>query len=213
MKKAKVFEQTYTGYLRQLSSIDISSRAARLGCQRQKDGELIVPFYGKKFLVNETGIVAEDGTEATFAVCVVLCKYVLMCPEEDIAAPEDFVSFRDFKDSGPLHSYFATNTNRLIEQSYGGSLALLGKACLALGGSMLSEENYDLSCRFNVLPKIEVVLKFNDRDEMFSAQASILFRQSAELYLDMECIAIAGTFLAGNLLTWRKQQEGNIAIP
>ena len=59
---------------------------------------------------------------------------------------------------------------------------------------------YDLSLMFKALPRIPVMLRFNDGDSEFPAQCSILFRESAEHYLDMESLAIAGTFLAGNLI-------------
>ncbi len=49
--------------------------------------------------------------------------------------------------------------------------------------------------QFNALPKLPMVLLFNDRDEEFPAQAKILFEQRAEVYLDAECLAILGNLL------------------
>ena len=39
----------------------------------------------------------------------------------------------------------------------------------------------------------------NDKDEEFPAQCAVMFPQSAEAFLDMECMAIGGTLLAGTL--------------
>ena len=78
---------------------------------------------------------------------------------------------------------------------------LLEERCRKLGAAPLEDgAAYDLSLMFKALPRIPVLLRFNDGDDEFPAQCSILFRQSAEHYLDMESLAIAGTFLAGNLI-------------
>ncbi|MFV9645445.1 MAG: hypothetical protein ACNYWU_06440 [Desulfobacterales bacterium] len=45
-----------------------------------------------------------------------------------------------------------------------------------------------------------VVLRFNDADNLYPAQCSILFRQSAEIFLDLRSIGIAGTFLTVNII-------------
>ncbi|MFC1868393.1 DUF3786 domain-containing protein [Thermodesulfobacteriota bacterium] len=49
------------------------------------------------------------------------------------------------------------------------------------------------------MPRIPVVLRFNDADNLCPAQCSILFRQSAEIFLDFRSMGITGTFLTGNI--------------
>jgi len=44
------------------------------------------------------------------------------------------------------------------------------------------------------------IVLFNDADDEFPADCKVLFERSAEHYLDMECLAITGSFLAGNLI-------------
>ena len=43
------------------------------------------------------------------------------------------------------------------------------------------------------------LLLFNDADEEFPAQATILFQKNAASYLDMECLAMIGGSLAHRL--------------
>ncbi len=50
--------------------------------------------------------------------------------------------------------------------------------------------------QFDALPKIPVLLLFNDGDDEFPAQCSVLFERRAENYLDMECLAMAGMLLS-----------------
>ena len=71
---------------------------------------------------------------------------------------------------------------------------------LNLGGRLLDDDpSWDLSVAFDMLPRIPIRLRFIDKDDEFPAQCSILFRGSAESYIDMESLAIGGTYLTGIL--------------
>jgi len=198
--KSPVFEKTYRVYLKRLAAVDLKSRAETLGGGWSKEG-LIIPFYGTPHRISPAGVtIADGGHKATFAVRVVLCNYVLRCPVKEPHG-EELVTYREFRDAGPLIGYFANNTNKVIEQTFTGRLKDLTEACQRIGGKTFTDGSaYDLSMKFNSLPKIPVYLRFNDGDEEFPAQASILFHRSAEAFLDMESLAIAGTFLAGHLI-------------
>lgn len=198
-EKAKVFEETYQDYLKQLATIDYLERADVLGAKTAGD-ELIIDFYGKEYRVSTGGITDPSGQKAHFAVCVVLCKYILVCPGE-VMQEGVWVTYREFKDAGPLIGYFNANTNKTIESSFSGRLDLLTTASHKLGATpVVDGASYDISLMFTALPRIPVMLRFNDGDAEFPARCAILFRQSAEHYLDMESLAIVGTFLAGNLI-------------
>ena len=45
---------------------------------------------------------------------------------------------------------------------------------------------------FDALPKIPMLLLFNDKDDEFPAQCSVLFENRAQKFLDMECLAMVG---------------------
>jgi len=49
--------------------------------------------------------------------------------------------------------------------------------------------------QFPALPKIPVLMLFNDADEEFPARCRVLFERRAENYLDMECLAMVGMLL------------------
>jgi len=198
-EKAAVFEETYRDYLKQLADIDYLSRADILG-GRTSGSELIINFYGKEYRVSARGITDPGGQKANFAICVVLCKYILGCPGK-VMQDGTWVTYREFKDAGPLIGYFNANTNKTIESTFSGRMDLLTRASQRLAATPVEDDAaYDLSLMFKALPRIPVMLRFNDSDAEFPAQCAILFRQSAEQYLDMESLAIVGTFLAGNLI-------------
>ena len=198
-KKSAVFENTYRNYLAKIAGIDFLSRAHRLGAKISGNA-LIVPFYGKPYRISKDGVIDSSGEKANFAISVALCQYILQCPEE-VPESGDWVTYREFRDAGPLVGYFTANTNKIIETAFADNMSALQTAAVNLEGTFFDDgSSYDISIKFNFLPKIPVLLRFNERDKEFPAQCSILFRQSAEKYLDMECLAIGGTFLAGILI-------------
>jgi hypothetical protein len=208
MNKPTVFETTLKNYLAQISDMDLRPRTEVLGASFD-DGALILPFYGIPHRVSKNGVVVDgSGEKANFAVSVVLCCHVLQCPET-VPDPGEWVTYREFKDAAPLTGYFTSNTHKIIETTFVGELAALEAACRRAGGRLLEEPSFDLAAVFEMLPRIPVYFRFNDRDDEFPAQSSLLFRQSAEAYLDMECLAIGGTYLTGLLINPASENEGS----
>ena len=199
MKKSHIFHETYSDYLFRLQRINIKDRAENLGA-RIIGEELALPFFSNEFFISSEGIRSEEKDRVPFAVKVVLSRYVLMCPDKVDPCDAHLVSYRDFKDAAPLVSYFTTNTNKTIEIAHSGEVEKLYEKCRDIGGMEQDNSGYDLSMMFNALPRIPIYLNFNDADEEFPAKCIILYKSDAEKYLDMECLAITGTYLAGKLL-------------
>jgi len=202
-EKERLFEQSYRKYLTELAHLDLALRSESLGAQVSGNA-LQITFFGQAYRVSAGGIVDSAGKPPTAAVCVVLCRYILHCPAE-LPTDQDWVTFRDFKAAGPLVGHFTVNTNRLIATTFSGRCRALEKACEALGGQTVADDaGYDLSMKIDALPAIPIFLRFNDKDEELPAQSTILFRRSAEHYLDLDCLAILGTYLAGNLVKFAR---------
>jgi hypothetical protein len=197
--KSPIFEETYKNYLAQVAGIDIPSRTKLLGIGL-KEGEALIPLFGKIYRVSPLGIYDPSGQEPDHSIRVVLCKYLLLCPKTEPFG-EDWVSFKDFKDAAPFVGGFINNTEKALVKHFSGHLDRLKEACQTLGGLPTDlEGSYQLALRFEALPKISILLLFNDEDEEFPAQGSLLFKKKAEGYLDMECLAILGWFLTDALL-------------
>lgn len=204
-KPNDIFEKNYQGYCRQLASLDMEAMAADLGIEKG-DGRLTLPLFDESYWVSETGILTLSGKRPGYAVAVILSKYLLMCPSqshEDL----DWVSFRDFKATSHFTNvnYFSSDTEKAIEQSFAGKLDALATACRTMGG--VSENmalTYDLSIRFDALPRIAMLLLFNDEDDEFPAKCTVLFQKHAETYLDPESLAVCGAHLAKRLKTVAK---------
>jgi len=192
--KESVFKKTYEKYLAQIDGIDYNLVKQKLGAEVEKN-KIIIPLFGKPYKVSGAGISDPGGKQPMLDICVILCKYILLCPQIPPKG-HDWVSFRDLKDSGPLTSYFVNDVERAIATYFNSRLGDIRKAGRILKGySPGIEVSYDLSMQFDALPKVPVIMLFNDADAEFSATCSVLFERRAENYLDPECLAMAGRCL------------------
>ena len=173
-----------------------------LGC-RAEGRRLVVPFFGREYRVSRDGITDPDGQRPGYVACVVLAKYILRCPPA-VPAGGGWMSFKDFKSTSHFTNvnYFASDTEQKIVKDFAGRLPELAEAGRRAGGVPHEEGMpYDLGVRFAALPRVSLLLLFNDRDDEFPAGCKVLFNQQAESYLDPESLAMTGSLLAKQLIT------------
>ena len=206
VEKRAVFKETYQNYLDRIEKIDLHKRSETLGGRMDKD-EMVVPFFGKSYRISRRGIKDPSGKQPPMGICVVLCKYLLLCPDVP-SLDKEWVSFRDFKNTAPLIHSFVNHTEQPISRYFSNRLEDLSSACEKLGGKNPGLElNYRLIVKLYPLPKVPVLLLFDDADEEFPAQCKVLFERRAEHYLDPECLAIVGTLLYNFLKNGQPAKE------
>lgn len=198
-ENSHVFEKTYKEYLKQIAGKNFEPFADVLGISVEKS-KMTVPFFEKPYVIAEKTITDASGRQPPFGESVVICKYMLLCP--DAALPEDdWIAYRDFKDAGPLTVFFANSVEKPIAEHFAGRAAELETSSQALGGFAPDMElNYDLCMQFNALPRIPVLLLYNDADDEFPAHCSILFKRGSDEFLDAESLAILGGILTDRLI-------------
>jgi len=200
--KSLVFEKYYNDYLEQLQIIDFDTIAPKLGGRADKNSQgrfLSLSLFGRSHDISPREIINSSGEKPTYDICIILCRYLLMCPG---ILPHDsqWVSFRDLKDAGPLTVYFRDNVEQAIAAEFAGKTEELKNCMAGLNGYTPDlDVSYDLAMQVDALPKIPMVLLFNDADELFPPECSILFERQVETYLDAECIAMLGHRLASQL--------------
>ena len=190
-KKSQVFQETYKDYLSQIAGLDFNFISPTLGAQVEGD-EIIIPFFGRSFRVSSEGIQDPDGQKPHLSICVILCKYLLMCPLVEPLGG-NWMAFKDFKDAAPLVHAFSNTVTRPIAETFSGRIPELEACGKKLGGYAPDEEfPYDLRMQFDALPKVPLLLLFNDQDDEFPAQSGVLFEKRTEKFIDMECLAMVG---------------------
>jgi hypothetical protein len=159
-----------------------------------------VPWFGSPYAVSVRGVADERGIEAAPALSVVLMEYVRNggIGKED-SSP--WISYRECRGAGPLMGYFHENTGKTLERAFAGRSDALKAVATALGGEVLEDDRgFDLTLRFEALPGIPVLLRFNDDDEGFPASCGIMFRESSQDVLDIRSLGVIGTWLTGKLI-------------
>ncbi|MDY6972857.1 MAG: DUF3786 domain-containing protein [Thermodesulfobacteriota bacterium] len=196
--ESSVFKKIYQDYLEQISHLDLSAVAKSIGVESRGDS-VIVPLFGKPYRIHKRGIASPQEGDTSHSVKVVLCKYLLLHPKREL---EDisWVSFKDFRDAAPFVDAFRNNAEMVIARNFAGRVDLLEDSCLRLGGYNPGMElSYNVILQFDALPRLPILLLFNDEDDEFSADCRLLFERQAADYLDMECLAILAWLLADYL--------------
>jgi hypothetical protein len=71
------------------------------------------------------------------------------------------------------------------------------------------ELSYDLVMQFPALPRVPLLMLYNDEEEPFPAQCSVLLQRGAPRYMDMECMAMLGMVLAARLQAAVEHKDEN----
>lgn len=210
MKQAPVFDEIYKQYLADIAAIDLNHTSNRLGITVNGD-EAAIPFYGIPHRVSSTGVMDQEGKRPIHSVSVILCKYLLLCPEQEPPAHSEWVKYHSFPGAAPYAGGFRNTAEQPISKAFTGKSDDLKRACMVLGGEP-GEAPYscDMAIEFPVLPKVKLLMVFNDQDEEFPAECSILFEKHADAYLDMECLAMLGMVLATWLKNGPDYRDGNV---
>ena len=199
IEKNRAVSETIRTYLGKIAKIDYSDKTDILGVTLGPEG-VVAPFYGEPYTVGSDRIFDSKGKDASHSIGITLCKYLLMYPLSE-PLDDSFASYKDFRDAAPFVGSFTNHTEKAVAAAFSGKLEELTEACRRVGGRPFDEGlGYQLTMRFDALPKIPVFLLFNDEDEEFPAQCTFLFERRAEKYLDMECLAITGWVLADYLI-------------
>lgn len=196
-----VFEKNYKDYLRQLDSTQMSRWESILDITVDKKRRTAqIPFFHTLYRVSPFGVADDRGRRPDYGTCVILLKYLLMCPQQ-VPCNDDWVTYRDFADAGQTQNVgLADHATTTIAKRYAGGLEWLKGAVDALGGRPPETGYpYDFTAVLPALPRIPILFLFNDADEQFPARASILYQRRAAYFLDAECRVMVGWYLLENL--------------
>ncbi len=195
-----IFETYYENYRRQIAEVDFLSIKETLDITLSGN-DAIIPFFGETYIISKTGIADESGNRPDYGICVILSKYLLLCPDAPVAN-EEWATLKDFHKSSQFTNLnvFTSDAERPIIKNFSGRIDVLLKASQKLGGKPADlSSSYDLSMEFTALPKIKLLMLFNDSDDEFPASCSVLFQRQAEEYLDPESLIMVGIAFTNRL--------------
>jgi hypothetical protein len=198
-ESSEIFEKHYLDYCAQLAAVDFSTIADTLGIECINGG-VSVPLFdqGYRITISAEGMTDPSGKRPAYGICVILAKYLLLCPDRTHIDPT-WISFKDLNQTAHFNNvnYFSSDVERAITTHFSNRLDELRNACTALNGTACTADfPYDLKMEFQVLPRVSLLLLFNDSDDEFPAVCKVLFQKQAESYLDPESLAMTGACLA-----------------
>ncbi len=201
-RSGDIFETHYGEYMNSLAVLDLERIAPILGLESHAE-EYTLSLFDHRYTISHQGIWDEHRQPPSYTTFVIMAKYLARCPAREHQDPQ-WAAFKDFKRESHFTNvnYFASDTEQKIAQAFSGNLQALSRAARRLGGvcgdSTLS---YDLVMQFQALPRIALLLLFNDGDDDFPPYSTVLFWRQAEYYLDPESLAMTSALLAKQLTT------------
>lgn len=90
-----IFENHYDDYCRQISKLNFSTIKDILGIE-VRDEHAVIPFFGQNYYVSRSGITDSSGNRPDYGICVILFKYLLLCPNRDLEDTKEWSSLKDF---------------------------------------------------------------------------------------------------------------------
>ncbi len=201
VERSKIFDDHYKDYCKQIASVDLDSIKDRLDIKIENNIALI-PFFNQVYQVSGNGIFTMNNEKADYVTCVILAKYILLCPDQ-LYLDGEWCTFRDFKKESHMTNanFFNTETTGKIKTHFSNHVADLKIACKRINGiEQQMDLAYDLSISFVVLPRLSMLLLMNDADEDFPADCKVLFQRQGEHYLDPESLVMTSSLLANKII-------------
>ncbi len=153
--EAPIFKTHYEDYCRQIAELDFLSKKETLDINL-RGNDAIIPFFGETYIISKTAIADEFGNRPDYGICVILFKYLLLCPDAPVANKE-WVTLKDFHKSSQFTNLnvFSSDAEQPIIRIFSGRIDALLNASQKLGGKQADfNSSYDLSMEFIALQKI-----------------------------------------------------------
>lgn len=99
-QRAPVFDKIIEDYLLRIATLDNTAHISETLRVAIEAGQYRIPYFHKRFVISADKIADEKGSKPGHATSVILCKYILLCPEQP-DEDETLVTYKDFKDAAP----------------------------------------------------------------------------------------------------------------
>ncbi len=184
---------------RELEALDPSWVASRSATTYSyADSTFTVPFFGEDHLVNYPAgeVVRADGGPVGGMVEIIILHYLVGA--DGTAVAERWVSYRDLPGARYHEPAFVAEVEGPLSHGLAGRLDSLRD--WARHGARPLDLPGDVAAAWEVLPRVPLLLIFNEADEEFGASARVLFDISAPGYLPTEDLSVLAEIAVERLL-------------
>lgn len=196
MSGKKGYEQIYDWVCGDLAKANLAECAPRLGLKMDENSRVIVPFFGRDYLVDNSGVTTADGRPAEFTYLSVIGHYAMSQGHGEPAG--HFLPM--WRLSGTVEtggSFECSAISNPLNRRFGNNLEALHAKALSLGGEAVkSEPSGGLAWVFHPFPKVAMKLFHQPADDEFEADYQVLFDITAPNFMQFEALAfVAGIFV------------------
>ncbi|HYQ48396.1 MAG TPA: DUF3786 domain-containing protein, partial [Thermodesulfovibrionales bacterium] len=139
-------------------------------------------------------VLQKDGLRENSLPCrdvwakIIICDYLRRRGNRPLTG--ELITLGHFPHTASHVKAFQSNAEKKICDRFGKDLPGLKQRCSELGGMETSGMvKADFSCRFDLLPHVQLYLSFWQADEEFAADCKLLFDSSASDHIDIEYLA------------------------
>ena len=157
-----------------------------------------VPFFGEEYEVTypEGTVRKPDGRPAGAREALIILHYLVHAGGEEPRL--QWIAYRDLPGARYHEPAFAAEVETPLSRGLEGRLEELRD--WALRKARRAEVPGDVAAVWEVLPRLPLLVIFNDRDEEFPASARVLFDVTAPGYLPTEDLSVLAEMAAWRLL-------------
>jgi Domain of unknown function (DUF3786) len=185
---------------RELTLLDPTWMASRSGTSYSfADGTFAVPFFGEEHVVTfPAGRVARPGgAEAAGRDTLIILHYLIGA--DGMPVKEEWVAYRDLPGARYHEPAFVAEVERPLSQGLAGRFDDLRR--WARDRATAKDVPGDIAVAWYALPRVPLLLIFNEADEEFAAGARMLFDISAPDYLPTEDLSVLAEIATQHLLS------------
>jgi hypothetical protein len=185
--------------LRELDALDPSWIASRSGATfSYVDKAFVVPFFGEDHMVSYPGggVARADGGPVGGMAEMIILHYLVGA--DGTAVAEHWVSYRDLPGARYHEPAFIAEVEGPLSRGLAGHLDSLRP--WAKRNARPLELPGDMAIAWDVLPRVPLLIIFNEADEEFGASARVLFDISAPGYLPTEDLSVLAEIAVERLM-------------
>ena len=197
-RKPTSSEQALQALRATVAEANLATQAERCGGTLTADGAgVALRFLDSGYRATRDDVVADAGDEPTVWVKIFLLIYLTRASGRSPAG--EWVAYRELPNTVSKSTSFEASAARLAVQ-FEGDPTGLERAVASLGGQPHRFGSAGRCFRFQVLPRVPLLLLFWDREEEFPARVSLLLDRQVLDYLDQEALVFLAEAFASRLV-------------
>ena len=188
------------------ASMTFADIARRIGGRLENQG-IHLPYFDGTILIHRDKILHSSGRDLTRNEQTFI--HIHMAMGSDRPPTGNLKSLKEFPNTVSKVESMKTHVETPLTRTFSNKISLLEKACKNAGGqdAITEFESPDLAFRFQVFPKVCVVLLFWEATKEFGAEAKLLFDDTITHHLDIESIMFLSEHLTCRLIEYMDARE------